>query len=135
MSKYRTAKARLRTRVWRRPGYDTVKVETRVEYEWGYARNAHGDVAQRKRVSGGSTRFALAEGDIGALAEGWDATFDLGAKVTHNTPASVVWTVDIEENGSGPVHPWIRGAVETLVRVAAHELRIPVSSCELQVES
>jgi hypothetical protein len=102
-------------------------VETRVEYEWGYARNARGDVAQRKRVSGGSTQFALADGDLAALAEGWERTFDLGAKVTHNMPVSMLWTLDIEENGSGPVHPWIRGAVETLVRVAAHELRIPVS--------
>jgi hypothetical protein len=123
MSKYRTAKAYLRTRVWRY-GEGPVQVETRVEYEWGYARNARGDVAQRKRVSGGSTQFALADGDLAALAEGWERTFDLGAKVTHNMPLSTLWTLDVEVNGRDA---WARGAVETLVRVAAHELRIPVS--------
>jgi hypothetical protein len=124
MSKYRTARAYLRTRVWREAGEDAVRVETRAVYEYGHALSATGNRASGRRP-GGTVRFALAEGDLAALADGWDATFDLGAKVVHNTPLSTLWTLDVEVNGKDG---WQRGAVETMVRVAAHELRIPVSS-------
>jgi hypothetical protein len=126
MSKYRTAKAYLRTRVWRE-GEEDVRVETRARYRYGDAPNVLGYVAKQRTGGrpGGTVRFRLAEGDLAALAAGWDQTFELGAKVVQNTPLSVVWMLDIEVNGRDA---WVRGAVETMVRVAGHELRIPISS-------
>lgn len=116
-----TARAVLITQIVRQWRGDAVWVKTRAEYVYG----------ADKITSGGKVQFALAPGDVGALADGWDRTFELAAGVCQCCPVSICWWLEMDGLSSGDSglrsvdkDGWLRGAIEVLVRVAAHELEI-----------
>lgn len=116
-----TARAVLITQVVRQGEGDAVWIKTRAEYVYG----------ADKITSGGKVQFALTPGGVGALAGGWNRTFELAAGVMQCCPISICWWIEMdglsgEDSWLRSVDKdgWLRGAVEVLVRVAAHELEI-----------
>lgn len=113
--KYKTAHVEITTEV-AGDAHD-VQLNTIIFYRWN-GTNKHGDALKSSETH--QLRCIVRRSDEDSLMDSWDALFDRVARVQQTVPKSLTWKLS-----------WCIGEgeaedVAAMLRIAAHELKIPL---------